>query len=730
MNVFAENGFHFGHMELGVNPSEFWVPPPIELRETSDGHLVISVQVGADLHASEISGYAPHDPATTTAVLDRLHADGRAQYFQSLVDDDGISSYLIHPSPPDVGGYREQYNALPSSQKAAYLSPLTGAMAVTIGRIYEASERVSAPIKNPRARRFVRGAIQIAGGAVAGLFLAGCAGRGLDHLTPSPMLPSPGNTPGLTPTTGETPMLNLSDAGQALQQSLSQSNVADACIFDSQTLADFQAIDGSELIVSEVARFTQVALEHNPPEGLTRFVCDYDKTTNTFVFYFEDSNGQLFSPTRDGLQWLPMVLVDGQLELKTPPPSETVSTTLPPYPDYIPAQGGAIPDWLVPFAEIENASIKESLSKQGIDLNTVELETIHWYAIGANNIPEMRWGTVAWANREHTAVYWTRYFDGIQELTPRFDRRPTGEGARPWTWDTVTTDQGIFIAIYQEGSELPQLLVVDPSKEDAEKGVPVIGQFDTKSELIVDRLGNEVVSTTPTPEGNPEVKLNNINLEVIETSNPSIIPDCFFADSKSNSMEWIKQYVADNPDITFEPLINGDQKLSFGTNAWMREVGMYLGGLVRIGIEGEYDGVNQGKINAEKGSYIQCAVVFYNDTLGNLRYDYAYAGGVINGENLPVSVNGQFQTANDFVGFVESHMGKAVNIRFMAHVPDGFKPNFPIDPIKEPERARGYDYLIFLSQIQNVGLENLESELWDSGISSNSVVLPATDFRS
>lgn len=503
MNGLTEIGSHFDHTELGVNPSEFWVPSPIELKETSDGHVVINVQVGADLHASEISGYAPHGPATTSAVLDRLHADGIAQYFQPLVDENG-ASYLIHPSPPDVYQNRAYYNALSSQEKAAYLGPLAGGMALAIGGVYQTAEKASARFKNTRVRKVVRGAIEIAGGAALAIFIAGCGGRGLENVTPSPMPPSPGNTPGLTPTSGETPMLSLSAAGEALQASLSQLNIGDNCVFDRQTLTDFQAIGGSELNVAEVARFTQVALEHNPPEGLTRFVCDYDKATDTFVFYFEDSQGQLFSPTRDGLQWLPMVLVDGQLELKTPPPSEAVSATLPPYPDYIPAQGGAIPDWLVPFAEVENASIKNSLSKQGINTNTVELETIYWYAVGANNVPEMRWGTVAWANREHTAVYWTRYTDGIQELTDRPDLRPTGEGARPWSWDTVATDRGKFIAIYQEGSELPQLLVVDPSKEDAGKGVPVIGQFDTKSETIIDASGQEVVLATATPEPTKE----------------------------------------------------------------------------------------------------------------------------------------------------------------------------------------------------------------------------------
>lgn len=237
----------------------------------------------------------------------------------------------------------------------------------------------------------------------------------------------------------------------------------------------------------------------------------------------------------------------------------------------------------------------------------------------------------------------------------------------------------------------------------------------------------------PTPTEKPTLVPTKtpgpINTEVYTPTDVSVLPKC--EEAAGETIKWITEYVANNPDKDFSPEIESTYSY-FGTNAWSKSVYAHVGGLVKVAIGGEFNGVNQGKIDIGDGSYTQCVVFFYKDAAGKLVIDYAAAGQKINGQWYGPLVGSTIMVESEFVTLVENKLGKRLHMQgAVVSVPDSFRPNFPVDPNKEPWRAMKYDLEIYLAQQQSDQVKKVIDNMSGIGVESGGgfMVLPSVfDF--
>lgn len=347
-------------------------------------------------------------------------------------------------------------------------------------------------------------------------------------------LPSPTATPDLTNLVALQPSLltALTDFQIGVQCSFPTTDTTDHAAYISQLIDQLPIVKAALVSISLSSAVAQFTLNCDPQTGQV---------------YFASLDGKIYLlATEIGL--MPAIMENGNLRIFLP--EQKAGSSLSPavftHPEYMPAIGGAIPDFLTQkdpktgtsLWTDEVNSIHLALNIMGIDPKSVNIKFLSWshsIVIDTGAI-EYRWGTVIESKDNPNVIYWARYDDGAKEFALRPDIR---HDSRTWHYEKVTVPHGldstaILRAYFPEGSEKPFVYLADPNKKDGDGNPMVIGMFNPDRGVFLN-LNNEVLvppvpdyypGVAPSLDKFPEIKITDIPAIISDLrSKPSLLAD-------------------------------------------------------------------------------------------------------------------------------------------------------------------------------------------------------------
>jgi hypothetical protein len=378
-----------------------------------------------------------------------------------------------------------------------------------------------------------------------GLFLMACG-----TIQPTPLSPTATSTstsePISTHLTTLTPtpdLFDLLETYPSLETALANYKIDVQCSFPATDITNNAATITQ---LTDQLPMVEVALiSITPTSAVSQLGLICDLQTGQVYFANPDAESYLLA-TSIGL--MPATMENSNLSIVLPG-QEAGSSQSPAaftHPEYIPATGDAIPDFLTQkdpkngrsiwMDEVD--SIHLALNIKGIDPQSVNIKFLSWLhsIVTDTGAIEYRWGTVIESKDNPNVIYWAKYDDGAKEFTPRPDMRPA---SRPWHYGQLTIPNGLgdtveLRAYFPPGAEGQFVYLLDTSQQNSDQQPKVIAMFKPTLGEFRDMQGQELAQivpdyypgVAPSLEAFPEIKITDIPTIISDLrSKPSLLAD-------------------------------------------------------------------------------------------------------------------------------------------------------------------------------------------------------------